>query len=341
MKQPSLFKLILFTIIFLGIIESCDKDDVLKTNGGFPFPAKNLILFNSEYDDYNSALEPGEYDMFAFVFSSNRKSKGNDFDIIHYTIGMSYLFEKDVVSIEESAGNTDIGSGIIQMLPDINTINNEFGPYIYPYNINGGDRESEFIFFFAQGEENNLDIKYTIYERDLSENAKYAYKWNGPHDFNLINTIEFSEGYVSIINDDIYYCSNMSGSFDIYKKTLPQDTDLINFLNQPNDQETFPIAELNSNADDKCPYIVDDNIVFSSNRDGGFGGYDLWYSKMINGQWSEPQNFGSSVNSEFDEYRPIVKKYQDIRNDMMIFSSNRSGGKGGFDLYYVGINETR
>jgi hypothetical protein len=82
-------------------------------------------------------------------------------------------------------------------------------------------------------------------------------------------------------------------------------------------------------------------MVFVSNRSGGFGGYDLWYSKLISGVWSEPQNFGSTINTESDEYRPIIVKYKEIKNDLMIFSSNRSGGFGGFDLYYVGIHETR
>lgn len=39
-----------------------------------------------------------------------------------------------------------------------------------------------------------------------------------------------------------------------------------------------------------------------------------------------------------DEYRPIVRSDKwKFDNNMMIFSSNRPGGKGGFDLYFVGI----
>jgi hypothetical protein len=82
-------------------------------------------------------------------------------------------------------------------------------------------------------------------------------------------------------------------------------------------------------------------MVFVSNRPGGLGGYDLWYSKLINNSWSKPINFGSPINTKYDEYRPIIVKYKDIRNDLMIFSSNRPGGFGGFDLYYIGIDETR
>jgi hypothetical protein len=68
MKNNWLFKLI-FAIALSMIIGSCDKDEILKSKNGFPDTAQNLSIFNSKYDDYNSALEPGEYDMYAFVFS--------------------------------------------------------------------------------------------------------------------------------------------------------------------------------------------------------------------------------------------------------------------------------
>lgn len=341
MKNQILLKLI-FAILVSFLFISCEKDDVLESKDGFPETATNLSLINSKYDDYNSDLEPGEYDMYAFVFSSNRKSMGNNFDLVNYTIYMDYPFEKNTVSIREISGKTTICLGIMEMLSVLNNPQNKYGPYIHKYNItNTKYEDSEFIFFYAQGEENNLDIKYMTYERDTSANAKYAYKITGPFDFSAINTSGLSEAYITIVNDEIYYCSNENGVYNLYKKILPQNVDLIEYLQQPNTEIPIPIEELNSTSDDKCPYITDEFIVFSSNRTGGFGGYDLWYSRKRNGVWEEPQNFGNKINTEFDEYRPIFRKYKDIKNDMMIFSSNRAGGLGGFDLYYVGITETK
>jgi hypothetical protein len=81
-------------------------------------------------------------------------------------------------------------------------------------------------------------------------------------------------------------------------------------------------------------------MVFSSNRPGGFGGYDLYFSKFENGAWDIPQNFGATINTEFDEYRPILfEEGADIKWHMMVFSSNREGGMGGFDLYFVGVEK--
>ena len=91
--------------------------------------------------------------------------------------------------------------------------------------------------------------------------------------------------------------------------------------------------------DELCPFVIENLLVFASNRDGGFGGYDLYYSKWENGEWTAPINFGEKINSEFDEFRPIVREELEFNNDIMIFSSNKPEGMGGFDLYYVGIEQ--
>ena len=81
-------------------------------------------------------------------------------------------------------------------------------------------------------------------------------------------------------------------------------------------------------------------LIFTSDRPGGYGGYDLYYSLLVDDTWSAPINFGPEINSEFDEYRPIlIDEEVTYSQSMMIFSSNREGGKGGFDLYYVGVSD--
>jgi len=35
-------------------------------------------------------------------------------------------------------------------------------------------------------------------------------------------------------------------------------------------------SSLSGSSDDKCPFIYEDRMVFASDRDGGFGGYDLY-----------------------------------------------------------------
>ncbi|MBI5008107.1 MAG: hypothetical protein HZB98_00285, partial [Bacteroidia bacterium] len=94
---------------------------------------------------------------------------------------------------------------------------------------------------------------------------------------------------------------------------------------------------INSTSDDKCPNIHRNVMVFASNRLGGLGGFDLYYSILKNGKWNLPVNFGPRINTIYDEYRPVIGSEQDFTNSYLIFSSNRPGGIGGFDLYFTGL----
>jgi len=132
----------------------------------------------------------------------------------------------------------------------------------------------------------------------------------------------------------LYFCSNKDGDFDIYQLIGTPGSNIYNILYNDSAFKINALDALNSNYDDKCPYIDHNLIVFTSDREGGFGGYDLYYSNLIDENWSTPVNFGNIINTEFDEFRPVTYK-----NEIIIFSSNRPGGKGGFDLYIVRIRE--
>lgn len=64
------------------------------------------------------------------------------------------------------------------------------------------------------------------------------------------------------------------GSYDIYS-AVSEEGKLIS------ESTVVTVARspvLSSSADDKCPYITGNVMVFASDREGGFGGFDLWYS---------------------------------------------------------------
>jgi hypothetical protein len=78
-------------------------------------------------------------------------------------------------------------------------------------------------------------------------------------------------------------------------------------------------------------------MVFISDRPGGQGGEDIYYSEYIDGKWSAPINVGPRINTASNEYRPILPDLSNFNYRLMIFSSNRPGGKGGYDLYMTGL----
>ncbi len=270
----------------------------------------NFEEINSVYDDYNSA-DPGNFleDHLQIYFSSNRDNSGESFDIIKFDIYLSF---------EQGNGNLFLDSyRRAYIMPDIvnSELSNEFGPYLY---IKGTDK----TLVFASDRNGDLNIYFYDFSQsfldsipDLNTNSNEAYA--------TVHTAA-----------SMYFCSDRDGDYDIY------ETD--NFLNDYSINNIINVSELNSNQDDKCPYIKNNLMLFASDRDGGFGGFDLWYSVFNGTTWDEPINFGERINTEYDEYRPILietdtEKYL---NDMMVFSSNRPRGKGGFDLYYVGISNS-
>lgn len=74
-------------------------------------------------------------------------------------------------------------------------------------------------------------------------------------------------------------------------------------------------------------------LYFASDQKGGFGGMDLYRSRLINGRWSEPENLGESVNTPGDEIFPH------IRQGVLYFSSGGQPGMGGLDIFKIYMND--
>ncbi len=75
----------------------------------------------------------------------------------------------------------------------------------------------------------------------------------------------------------------------------------------------------------------DEILYFVSNREGGRGGYDIWYSIFMSkkNEWREPKNCGNKVNSAGDEISP----YYDAITRTLYFSSNGLASMGEFDVF--------
>jgi len=89
---------------------------------------------------------------------------------------------------------------------------------------------------------------------------------------------------------------------------------------------------VNSRFWDSQPSLSADGRImfFSSNRRGGYGGNDIYYTlRMPDGSWSEAKNLGPKVNSPKDEVSPFIY----FNNEILFFASSGHRGFGGLDLF--------
>lgn len=79
-----------------------------------------------------------------------------------------------------------------------------------------------------------------------------------------------------------------------------------------------------------CFSAYGNEIVFSSNRPGGYGGRDLYrVVKFLNGEYSLPVNLGPEINSQEDEDAPFL----DFNNNTLYFSSKGHQTMGEYDIF--------
>ena len=332
------------------IFFSCRKNKY--DTGHFKETVINLVDINTEYDDYNSTA-PFIHYQYLFHFSSNRNTFGNDFDIVG--VNMYIDWSKTNGTLEIGTDLTDdMFDYLLPMFDSINTPCNELGPYSFGFrqDISYSEVLWTDLMMFANDCGGDYDIKFIYSElNNKSGTTKTEIKTVQSIDF--LNSTA-NDLYPTFFGNDLYYfdewgidaakiekilfCSDRENKFNLYEVSFPTDSTLIKTL-QSDKQFAIKKLLINSDDDDKCPFVNGKLLVFASNRTGGYGGFDLYYSEFKSGIWSEPKNFGDKINTEHDEYRPITLHYHDFNNNLMIFSSNRPGGKGGFDLYHIGIKQ--
>ena len=71
-------------------------------------------------------------------------------------------------------------------------------------------------------------------------------------------------------------------------------------------------------------------MIFSSNKSGGYGGEDLWFSEIKeDNRWSKPVNMGPTINSSYDEISPFIHP----DGVTLFYSSNNEKSIGGYDIF--------
>ncbi len=344
----------LLSMIFCGCPGYNDCGSIV-----LPHRAFALTPLNSPFDDWNSCDPTGHFGWDregSLIFSSNRATKGHRFDLTPMTLTL----DGNDSNFTMSGG---AASDFDSLLAVVNTENDELGPsFWFPPSSDPGQESSVAqAFVFSRGDSVSHDIYALVspLSNDSIQDIWRLWDWilyngklNSRNDQVVpvlnrlpspINT-DFDEGYATWnpLVGKVLFHSNRSGTYRIWEATVPQNASgPFQWLRQPSDSGVTVrmIGELASpNGQERCPFLVGNHLYFVSDRPGGMGGFDVYQSLWDGTVWSKPENLGPLINSTSKEYRPYATQsgWNDQPN-ALIFSSDRPGGKGGFDLYMAGL----
>jgi hypothetical protein len=224
------------------------------------------------------------------------------------------------VSQRESADDT--WGAPVNLGPTVNSASSDFVPTF--------SRDGHWMFFASDrsGGYGMADIwaSWRAHTHD-------DFGWAAPINLGAgVNTAFNDNGVGYFENDDggspqLYFGSNRPdglGDTDLYMSELQADGSW---------GPSSAVPGLSSSATDNRPTLRHDGreIFFYSARTGGLGGSDLWTATRdtVDAAWSTPVNLGAPVNTGDTELHP----YLAADAGSLFFSSSRSGGSGGLDLY--------
>jgi len=235
--------------------------------------------------------------------------------------------DKEMKACEWSKGiveNPDDGVNILRLGTEVNTPYSEFSGVL---------KEDELHYASMQFEK--LDDEHTpsrhISKIMTSKDGALGEIMEGGINSDIVNT-----GNISYSSDGkfLYYtiCDYINTSdirCDIYYRTLNdgnygEPVKLPDYINSPDHTSTQPAI-----AHDKSSNM--DLLFFVSDREGGKGKMDIWYTKINEGmEFSEPMNV-SEINTPENEITPYCHQ----STSELYFSSDGYQGLGGYDVYFV------
>jgi outer membrane protein OmpA-like peptidoglycan-associated protein len=307
-------------------------DKIIKK--GKRFNVQNLKDINTISSDFGAFTFDN-----ALYLTSGRKQKGSqNKKYNNYTSDEEYVldvFKYDVINdvyINETpleAINTKYHEGVIAFSPSGDTMyfarETYYSKSYYKDSIvkNGSTTEQVSVI--------------NLYRATRCTKKEITWKNNGNCNFNKgwnVTELEINSAYYSMKNPalscdgkSLYFSSDMPGGFgnyDIYKSEIKDDGSLGEPINLG--------QKINTEEQEVFPHMCCDNtLYFSSNGHLGLGGLDVFYSKNVDGKWSNVRNVGLPVNSNSDDF--AFKMGDDCTNGFV--SSNRAGGVGSDDVYAV------
>lgn len=210
---------------------------------------------------------------------------------------------------------------LVNMGEGINSSKEDYGPAI---------GNVDYVLLFTSKRNKSKDSYQPTYDEDIFYSIRVDGLWQYAEEFKKINT-SYNEGSACLSFDGKYLlfsrCNapGTQGNCDIYSAVLKSDSTWGDVKNLG--------PTINSSGWDSHPSLTHkgDTLFFASNRVGGFGLSDIYFSvKDKQGNWEKAQNAGPIINTRNSEVSPFFHHTFNV----LYFSSNGHPlNFGEFDIY--------
>ena len=147
-------------------------------------------------------------------------------------------------------------------------------------------------------------------------------------DGNLKNRTEVLQDITNMPFGSISYFDNGNKAVASFISRA-KNTSSLYLLNKSKGKWKKPSKIFEGNANYAFPHldVATNTLYFSSDKEGGYGGYDVYISNFNGDSFDNPVNMGDHLNSAGNEINPTITE------DWLYVSSNGHVSKGGYDLY--------
>ncbi len=249
--------------------------------------------------------------------------------VLHKRMRLKFLQGLLICFLSVHAGLAQYGSYSVVRTDFSSDKYDEFSPVYYKngivfctnrghsliYNYSPSENKGVFKIFFADTSGAHSAKKARLFSRALKTNYN-----DGPVCFNKSG-------------DTIYFSRNIMADKKLHDQGEARNK-LGIFSSVSADKSWTKVRELRINNEwynVTTPWLSPDSrtLYFASDKPGGYGGSDLYYSQWRDGFWDNPVNMGPVINTVGNEAFPYVNSPGEI-----IFSSDGHNGPGGKDIFY-------
>jgi tetratricopeptide (TPR) repeat protein len=286
-------------------------------------------VIKSNNPDPNTYYLLGRAYHFAYRFSEAIKmfeefkklDKGNTFNLADVEKQIEYCYNAvEIMKFPLDVTFQNVG-------PSINSTTKDYYPFV--------PLDESFLVYNSKRDDGSEKMLNGTYNSEIYISKVKGGKFTSARKLDQnVNTLKGSEEIVGMSSDGkilLFYYENEEYYGDLFSaeydgEQIKNIQKLPKVINTKNHEIA---ASINKTGD---------VLYFASDRDGGYGGVDIYISrKLPNGKWGPAQNLGPSVNTEYDEDFPNISS----DNKTLYFSSKGHTSMGGYDIFRAKWNTVK